>query len=134
MQLEFDKQLKELTIKDDVPMYSKVVLFLMSINIVNLGLQLYSMSFEKNEVIYSVLSIVTIISIAVIVFYILKKSWKTKYKLAEINGVETKKMFDRDRISLLLKNGRKRSFQALKTDKEVTKLKKTLSSMGIKSI
>ncbi|OSY88955.1 hypothetical protein WH52_04640 [Tenacibaculum holothuriorum] len=134
MQLEFDKQLKELTIKDDVPMYSKVVLFLMSINIVNLGLQLYSMSFEKNEVIYSVLSTVTIISIAVIVFYFFKKSWKTKYKLAEINGVETKKMFGRDRISLLLKNGRKRSFQALKTDKDVTKLKKTLSSMGIKSV
>lgn len=134
MQLEFDKQLKQLTIKDDVPTHSKIIIFLMLLNVLNLGLQLFSMSFKENEIIFTVLLLITLLSIFVIVFYFLKRSWKSKYTIKEILGVEIKKAFGRERIFLILSNGKKRGFQVLKTEKEVKKLKKTLTSIGIKSL
>lgn len=134
MQLEFDKQKQEINIKDGVPNHVKLVLVLMFVNLFNMIIQLSIISFEKNELIYSIMVLVAVISCVAILFYFLKRSWKSTYQLNAIAGVETKKVFGKEHVFLKLLNGKKRSFPVLKSESELENLKKTLTSMGIKSI
>ncbi|MEX6626813.1 hypothetical protein [Tenacibaculum salmonis] len=134
MELTFDAQKKQLNIKDDVPTNSWLVIFLMLVNVINMSVQLFYISFYKNEILFVFMTLLAVASVVAIFFYLLKKSWKKTYKLSEIEGIEIKNSFGRERISLKLQNGKKRSFSILKNEKELTSLKNTLTSIGIKSI
>ncbi|WP_028888299.1 hypothetical protein [Tenacibaculum ovolyticum] len=134
MQLEFNKEKEQITIKDDVPTHSWLIMVLMLVNILNMSVQLFSMSYHKNELLFVFMTLLAAISIAVMLFYLLKRSWKTTYQLSKIKGVETKKVFGRDRTFLKLVNGKKRSFSILKNENELNNLKNTLTSIGIKTI
>ncbi|WP_064966781.1 hypothetical protein [Tenacibaculum ovolyticum] len=134
MQLEFNKEKQQITIKDDVPTHSWLIMVLMLVNILNMSVQLFSMSYHKNELLFVFMTLLAAISIAVMLFYLLKRSWKTTYHLSKIKGVETKKVFGRDRTFLKLVNGKKRSFSILKNENELNNLKNTLTSIGIKTI
>ncbi|WP_428741646.1 hypothetical protein [Tenacibaculum sp.] len=134
MQLEFDKQQQKLKIKDEVPTHSWLVIFLMLVNVFNMAIQLFFMSYAKNELLFIVMLFLALISVAVVLFYVLKRSWKSNYKLADVEGLEVRKVLGRERIFLKLLNGRKRSFSILKDEKELENLKRTLISMGIKPV
>ncbi|CAM1370880.1 conserved protein of unknown function [Tenacibaculum soleae] len=134
MQLEFDKQKELLIIKDDVPLHSRLVLILLSVNVVNMSFQLVSISYSKNEILFIFMLLLAVISVVAILFYLLKRSWKTTYKLSKIEGVEIKNTFGRERFFLKLINGKKRSFSILKNENEFNSLKNTLTTIGIKSI
>jgi hypothetical protein len=134
MQLEFNKGKQQITIKDDVPTHSWLIMVLMLVNILNMSVQLFSMSYHKNELLFVFMTLLAAISITVMLFYLLKRSWKTTYQLSNIKGLETKKVFGRDRTFLKLVNGKKRSFSILKNENELNNLKNTLTSIGIKTI
>ncbi|TDQ28578.1 hypothetical protein [Tenacibaculum caenipelagi] len=134
MQLEFDKQQQKLKIKDEVPTHSWLVIFLMLVNVFNMAIQLFFMSYAKNELLFIVMLFLGLISVAVVLFYVLQRSWKSNYKLADVKGIEVRKVLGRERIFLKLLNGRKRSFSILKDEKELENLKRTLISMGIKPV
>lgn len=134
MQLEFDKQKELLIIKDDVPLHSRLVLILLSVNVVNMSFQLVSISYSKNEILFIFMLLLAVISVVAILFYLFKRSWKTTYKLSKIEGVEIKNTFGRERFFLKLINGKKRSFSILKNENEFNSLKNTLTTIGIKSI
>ncbi|WBX73641.1 hypothetical protein PG913_12550 [Tenacibaculum pacificus] len=99
-----------------------------------MSVQLFYISFSKNEILFVFMTLLAIASLIAVFFYLFKKSWKKTYKLSEIQGIEIKNSFGRERVSLKLKNGKKRSFSILKNEKELTNLKNTLTSIGIKSI
>lgn len=134
MQLEFNKKNKTLSIKDDVPLYAKAVLFLLGINIANLTLQLFLMDTKSNTTLFAILSIVNIVSIVLLIRYVKNKSWKSILKISEIAGVKEKTSLGRKRVYLALKNGKQRNFSALSNEEELKQLYKTLNSIGIKSI
>ena len=134
MQLEFDKQKQQLTIKDEVPTHSNLILVLMAVNIFNMLVQLLTISYHKNEFVYILMLLLMIVSIGAVFFYLLKKSWKKVYLLSDIQGVGVKKAFGRKRIFLKLHNGKTRSFSILKNEEELNNFKKTLTTIGIKSI
>lgn len=134
MQLEFDKQKELLIIKDDVPLHSRLVLILLSVNVVNMSFQLVSISYSKNEILFIFMLLLAVISVVAILFYLFKRSWKTAYKLSKIEGFEIKNTFGRERFFLKLINGKKRSFPILKNENEFNSLKNTLTTIGIKSI
>ncbi|WP_298997404.1 hypothetical protein [uncultured Tenacibaculum sp.] len=134
MQLEFNKKTEELTIKDEVPKHSWLIIILMFVNGVNMGVQLYLMSYQNNELLFSFMFLLALVSVAVILYYVVKRSWKSKYLLKEIAGLETKVVYGRERVFLKLQNGRRRSFPILKNEEELKSLKRTLTSMGIKPV
>ncbi|MCT4700163.1 MULTISPECIES: DUF2101 family protein [Tenacibaculum] len=134
MQLEFDKQKEQLKIKDEVPSHSKLVIVLMLVNALNMGVQLFSMRYYKNEFLFVLMLILAIVSVVAVFFYLFKRSWKTNYNLSEIEGLEVKKVLGRERVFLKLHNGKKRSFTILKNENELNNLKNTLTTIGIKSI
>lgn len=134
MQLEFDKQKEQLKIKDEVPSHSKLVIVLMLVNSLNMGVQLFSMRYYKNEFLFVLMLILAIVSVVAVFFYLFKRSWKTNYNLSEIEGLEVKKVLGRERVFLKLHNGKKRSFTILKNENELNNLKNTLTTIGIKSI
>ncbi|MEY8862657.1 hypothetical protein [Tenacibaculum singaporense] len=134
MQLEFNKKTQELTIKDEVPMHSWLIISLMLINGINMGVQLYLMSYKNNETLFVFMFLLAVVSVVVIFYYVVKRSWKSKYLLNEIEGIETRKTNGRERVFLKLRNGKRRSFPVLKNEKELSDFKKTLTSMGIKSV
>ncbi|CAM1338965.1 hypothetical protein [Tenacibaculum aestuarii] len=134
MQLEFNKKTEELTIKDEIPKHSWLVIILMFVNGVNMGVQLYLMSYQNNELLFSFMFLLALVSVAVILYYLVKRSWKSKYSLKEIAGLETKISYGRERIFLKLQNGKRRSFPILKNEEELKSLKRTLTSMGIKPV
>lgn len=134
MKLEFDKLKKEINIKDDVANHTWLIIILMLVNIFNMAFQLSYMSFNKNEALFTLLAVLALISFVVILFFFTKRSWKSIYKLQQIEGVEVKKVYGRERIFLKLINGKKRSFPILKNIEEIENLKKTLTTMGIKLV
>ena len=134
MQLEFDKQKEQLKIKDEVPSHSKLVVVLMLVNALNMGVQLFSMRYYKNEFLFILMLLLAIVSVVAVLFYLFKRSWKTNYNLSEIEGLEVKKILGRERVFLKLHNGKKRSFSILKNENELNNLKNTLTTIGIKSI
>lgn len=134
MQLEFNKKTQELTIKDEVPMHSWLIISLMLINGINMGVQLYFMSYKNNETLFVFMFLLAVVSVVVIFYYVVKRSWKSKYLLNEIEGIETRKTNGRERVFLKLRNGKRRSFPVLKNEKELSDFKRTLTSMGIKSV
>ena len=134
MQLEFDKQKEQLKIKDEVPSHSKLVIVLMLVNALNMGVQLFSMRYYKNEFLFILMLLLAIVSVVAVFFYFFKRSWKTNYNLSEIEGLEVKKVLGRERVFLKLHNGKKRSFTILKNENELNNLKNTLTTIGIKSI
>ncbi|MFT7900034.1 hypothetical protein VBY74_08615 [Tenacibaculum ascidiaceicola] len=134
MQLEFNKKTQELTIKDEVPMHSWLIISLMLINGINMGVQLYLMSYKNNETLFVFMFLLAVVSVVVIFYYVVKRSWKSKYLLNEIEGIETRKTNGRERVFLKLRNGKRRSFPVLKNEKELSDFKRTLTSMGIKSV
>ena len=134
MQLEFDKHQQKLKIKDEVPTHSWLVISLMLVNVFNMAIQLFFMSYDKNELLFVVMLFLGLISMVVVLFYVFKRSWKSNYTLVNIEGVEVRKVLGRERIFLKLLNGRKRSFSILKDEKELENLKRTLISMGIKPV
>ncbi|MEE4000032.1 hypothetical protein V1T75_06745 [Tenacibaculum sp. FZY0031] len=134
MQLEFNKKTQELTIKDEVPMHSWLIISLMLINGINMGVQLYLMSYKNNETLFVFMFLLAVVSVVVIFYYVVKRSWKSKYLLNEIEGIETRKTNGRDRVFLKLRNGKRRSFPVLKNEKELSDFKRTLTLMGIKSV
>lgn len=134
MQLEFNKKIQELTIKDEVPMHSWLIISLMLINGINMGVQLYLMSYKNNETLFVFMFLLAVVSVVVIFYYVVKRSWKSKYLLNEIEGIETRKTNGRERVFLKLRNGKRRSFPVLKNEKELSDFKRTLTSMGIKSV
>ncbi|GFD75502.1 hypothetical protein KUL113_49220 [Tenacibaculum sp. KUL113] len=134
MQLEFNKKTQELTIKDEVPMHSWLIISLMLINGINMGVQLYLMSYKNNETLFVFMFLLAVVSVVVIFYYVVKRSWKSKYLLNEIEGIETRKTNGRERVFLKLRNGKRRSFPVLKNEKELSDFKKTLTLMGIKSV
>ncbi|WP_440068475.1 hypothetical protein [Tenacibaculum discolor] len=134
MQLEFNKKTQELTIKDEVPMHSWLIICLMLINGINMGVQLYLMSYKNNETLFIFMLLLATVSVIVIFYYITKRSWKSKYLLNEIEGIETRIVYGKERIFLKLCNGKRRSFPVLKNEKELSDFKKTLISMGIKLV
>ena len=134
MQLEFDKQKEQLKIKDEVPSHSKLVIVLMLVNALNMGVQLFSMRYYKNELLFVFMLLLAIVSVVAVFFYLFKRSWKTNYNLSEIEGLEVKKVLGRERVFLKLHNGKKRSFTILKNENELNNLKNTLTTIGIKSI
>ncbi|RSC95068.1 hypothetical protein [Tenacibaculum singaporense] len=134
MQLEFNKKTQELTIKDEVPMHSWLIISLMLINGINMGVQLYLMSYKNNETLFVFMFLLAVVSVVVIFYYVVKRSWKSKYLLNEIEGIETRKTNGRERVFLKLRNGKRRSFPVLKNEKELSDFKKILTSMGIKSV
>lgn len=134
MQLGFNKKTQELTIKDEVPMHSWLIISLMLINGINMGVQLYLMSYKNNETLFVFMFLLAVVSVVVIFYYVVKRSWKSKYLLNEIEGIETRKTNGRERVFLKLRNGKRRSFPVLKNEKELSDFKKTLTSMGIKSV
>ncbi|QXP73215.1 DUF2101 family protein [Tenacibaculum sp. HL-MS23] len=134
MQLEFDKQKERLKIKDEVPSHSKLVIVLMLVNALNMGVQLFSMRYYKNEFLFILMLLLAIVSVVAVFFYLFKRSWKTNYNLSEIEGLEVKKVLGRERVFLKLHNGKKRSFTILKNENELNNLKNTLTTIGIKSI
>ena len=134
MQLEFNKKTQELTIKDEVPMHSWLIISLMLINGINMGVQLYLMSYKNNETLFVFMFLLAVVSVVVIFYYVVKRSWKSKYLLNEIEGIETRKTYGRERIFLKLCNGKRRIFPVLKNEKELSDFKKILTSMGIKSV
>lgn len=134
MQLEFDKPKQQITIKDEVATHSWLVIILIFVNILNMGVQLFSLSYHKNEILFIFMLLLALASIFTVFFYLLKKSWKNRYKLSEIEGIEIKSSFGRERLFLKLYNRKKRSFSSLKNEEELKKLKQTLTSIGIKLI
>ncbi|WP_047788134.1 hypothetical protein [Tenacibaculum mesophilum] len=134
MQLEFNKKTQELTIKDEVPMHSWLIISLMLINGINMGVQLYLMSYKNNETLFVFMFLLAVASVVVIFYYVVKRSWKSKYLLNEIEGIETRKTNGRERVFLKLRNGKRRSFPVLKNEKELSDFKRTLTLMGIKSV
>lgn len=134
MQLEFDKQKQQLTIKDEVPTYANLLLVLLAVNIFNMMVQLSTISYHKNEFVYILMLLLMLVSIGAVLFYLFKKSWKKVYSLSDIEGVGIKKVFGRERIFLKLYNGKTRSFSTLKNEEELNNFKKTLTTIGIKSI
>ena len=134
MQLEFDKKKEQLTIKDEVPSHSKLIIVLMLVNALNMGVQLFSMRYYKNELLFIFMLLLAIISVFAVFFYLFKRSWKTNYSLSEIEGLEVKKVLGRERVFLKLHNEKKRSFTILKNENELNNLKNTLTNIGIKSI
>ncbi|MDO6674484.1 hypothetical protein MK851_01190 [Tenacibaculum sp. 1B UA] len=134
MQLEFNKKTQELTIKDEVPMHSWLIISLMLINGINMGVQLYLMSYQNNETLFVFMFVLAVVSVVVIFYYVVKRSWKSKYLLDEIEGIETRTVYGKERVFLKLCNGKRRSFPVLKNEKELSDFKKTLTSMGIKSV
>lgn len=106
----------------------------MLINGINMGVQLYLMSYENNETLFVFMFLLAVVSVVVIFYYVIKRSWKSKYLLNEIKGIETRKTNGRERVFLKLRNGKRRSFPALKNEKELSDFKKTLTSMGIKPV
>ncbi|AZJ32948.1 hypothetical protein SAMN05444344_1292 [Tenacibaculum mesophilum] len=134
MQLEFNKKTQELTIKDEVPMHSWLIISLMLINGINMGVQLYLMSYKNNETLFVFMFLLAVVSVVVIFYYVVKRSWKSKYLLNEIEGIETRKTNGRERVFLKLRNGKRRSFPVLKNEKELSDFKRTLTLMGIKSV
>ncbi len=134
MQLEFNKKTAELKIKDEVPMHAWLVIALLLINGINMAVQLFLMKYKNNEILYIFMFILAVISLGVICYYIFKKSWKSKYLLSEIEGLEIKKSQKKEHVFLKLRNGKRRSFSTFKNKKEQDSFKKTLTSMGIKPI
>ncbi|WP_299119709.1 hypothetical protein [uncultured Tenacibaculum sp.] len=134
MKLEFNKLKKEISIKDEVANHTWLIIILMIVNVFNMTFQLSYISFEKNELLFIGLVILALVSILVIFFFFTKRSWKSMYKLEEIEGVEVKKIYGRERIFLKLLNGKRRSFPILKNLEEIENLKKTLTNMGIKLV
>lgn len=134
MKLEFNKLKKEISIKDEVANHTWLIIILMIVNVFNMAFQLSYISFEKNELLFIGLVILALVSILVIFFFFTKRSWKSMYKLEEIEGVEVKKIYGRERIFLKLLNGKRRSFPILKNLEEIENLKKTLTNMGIKLV
>ncbi|CAM1349610.1 hypothetical protein [Tenacibaculum insulae] len=134
MQLTFDKQKQQVIIKDEIPSHSWLVIVLMLVNTLNMGFQLFSMSYYKNEILFIFMLLLAIASIGTVLFYLFKRSWKKVYNLTEIEGVEIKNKFGREHIFLKLYNGKKRVFSILKNENELNNLKQTLTSIGIKSI
>lgn len=134
MKLAFDKLKKEISIKDDVANHTWLIIILMLVNFFNMGFQLSYMSFNKNEALYTLIVVLALVSIAVILFFFVKRSWKSNYKLEQIEGVEVKNIYGRERIFLKLVNGKKRSFPILKDKEEIENLKNTLTRMGIKLV
>jgi membrane protein YdbS with pleckstrin-like domain len=134
MQLEFNKKIQELIIKDEVPMHSWLIISLMLINGINMGVQLYLMSYQNNETLFIFMLLLAVVSVIVIFYYVVKRSWKSKYLLDEIEGIETRKVYGKERVFLKLRNGKRRSFPVLKNEKELNDFKKTLISMGIKPV
>ena len=134
MKLAFDKLKKEISIKDDVANHTWLIIILMLVNFFNMGFQLSYMSFNKNEALYTLIVVLALVSIAVILFFFVKRSWKSNYKLEQIEGVEVKNIYGKERIFLKLVNGKKRSFPILKDKEEIENLKNTLTRMGLKLV
>ena len=134
MKLAFDKLKKEISIKDDVANHTWLIIILMLVNFFNMGFQLSYMSFNKNEALYTLIVVLALVSIAVILFFFVKRSWKSNYKLEQIEGVEVKNIYGKERIFLKLVNGKKRSFPILKNKEEIENLKNTLIRMGLKLV
>lgn len=72
MQLEFNKNSKELTIKDEVPTHTWLIIVLMLVNGINMGVQLFLMSYQNNEFLYILMFLLALISVIVILFFLLK--------------------------------------------------------------
>ena len=85
MQLEFDKQKELLIIKDDVPLHSRLVLILLSVNVVNMSFQLVSISYSKNEILFIFMLLLGVISVVAILFYLFKRWFSFYYKYIYIN-------------------------------------------------
>ncbi|MCG8857878.1 hypothetical protein [Tenacibaculum finnmarkense] len=134
MQLAFNKETQQISIKDDVPTHSWLIIVLMLVNVLNMSVQLFYISFDKNEMLFIFMALLGLGSLVAVLFYLLKKSWKKTYKLTEIEGLEIKENSGIERIALKLKNGKTRSFSKLKNQTELKSLKKTLTAIGIKSI
>ncbi|CAM1334291.1 hypothetical protein [Tenacibaculum aestuariivivum] len=134
MQLAFDKQKQQLTINDDVPTNSWLIIVLMLVNALNMSVQLFYMSYDKNELLFVFMMLLAAVSAIAVIFYLLKRSWKKTYQLTKIKGLEVKKTFGRERVYLKLFNGKKRSFSILKNENELNNLKNTLTAIGVKSI
>ncbi|ALU76021.1 hypothetical protein [Tenacibaculum finnmarkense] len=134
MQLAFNKETQQISIKDDVPTHSWLIIVLMLVNVLNMSVQLFYISFDKNEMLFIFMALLGFGSLVAVLFYLLKKSWKKTYKLTEIEGLEIKENSGIERIALKLKNGKTRSFSKLKNKTELKSLKKTLTAIGIKSI
>ncbi|KAB1159003.1 hypothetical protein F7018_07820 [Tenacibaculum aiptasiae] len=134
MKLEFNKLNKEISIKDEVANHTWLIIILMAVNVFNMAFQLSYISFEKNELLFIGLAILALVSIFVIFFFFTKRSWKSIYKLEEIEGLEVKKIYGKERIFLKLLNGKRRSFPILRNLEEIENLKKTLTNMGIKLV
>ncbi|WP_272150894.1 hypothetical protein [Tenacibaculum aiptasiae] len=134
MKLEFNKLKKEISIKDEVANHTWLIIILMAVNVFNMVFQLSYISFEKNELLFIGLAILALVSILVIFFFFTKRSWKSMYTLEEIEGVEVKKIYGKERIFLKLLNGKRRSFPILRNLEEIENLKKTLTNMGIKLV
>lgn len=134
MKLAFDKLKKEISIKDDVANHTWLIIILMLVNFFNMGFQLSYMSFNKNEALFILIVVLALVSIIVILFFFIKRSWKSNYKLEQIEGVEVKNIYGKERIFLKLVNGKKRSFPILKNIEEIENLKNTLIRMGLKLV
>ncbi|WP_299156489.1 hypothetical protein [uncultured Tenacibaculum sp.] len=134
MKLAFDKLKKEISIKDDVANHTWLIIILMLVNFFNMGFQLSYMSFNKNEALFILIVVLALVSIIVILFFFIKRSWRSNYKLEQIEGVEVKKIYGKERIFLKLVNGKKRSFPILKNKEEIENLKNTLIRMGLKLV
>tara|TARA_R110000744_G_scaffold25339_1_gene62969 strand:- start:204 stop:641 length:438 start_codon:yes stop_codon:yes gene_type:complete len=133
MRVKYNEQEKSIEIKDRLKTQYFALNFLLVLNIFNACMNLYNLSDKQLDWIGYIWILVGILSIAVLVYLLLKKTTLEKIPLNQIKRLKEKQVLGRKRFSLELQNGKLRDLTKLNNQSDITDLKRMFSDIGIES-
>ena len=131
MKIKYNEEDKSIEIKDKQKTQYYAINFLMIINIFNAVVNVYNMNDKQLDWMGYIWVILGIVSLVILVFFIIKKSTLDKIPLEKIQALREKNIFGKKSFSLQLTNGKLRDLTELKSQSDISELKKMFTEMGI---
>lgn len=134
MKIKYNALDKSIEINDNLNLNYLGLIFLMVLNISNSILNVYHMKENPLEKLDFFWMVIAVLSVAIIMFLLVKKSILEKIPVEDIAALKEKRIFGSKRFSLELKNGKKRDLIGIITQSEIEKLKKIFNDIGIGTV
>ena len=133
MKIKYNESDKTIEIKDGIKTQYLILKILMVLNLANALIRLIGKSSTEYGVIEYFWIGLGIISLIILYYFLFKNSTADKIKVREINELSEKTVFGRKRISLELKNGKKRILGNFTSEFELVKVRELLTNLGIEN-
>ena len=131
MKIKYNEIEKSIEIKDELKTHYLFIKVLLVLNLISAVLYLININESGIGVKEAIFLVTGIISLVVMYILIFKKSTAKKIPIEKIERLNEKSIFRKKRLSLKLKNGKKRDLTELKSESEFNELKNLFAEIGI---